>query len=93
MISSLTALFIIFAAVIGSTAMIGIFSYFLNRIRQLEAKSSGDAGSDRLAGQMDAVREELMTLQNEMSALSERVDFTEKLLTSGERAAPGDDAQ
>ena len=44
MISSLTALFIVFAAVIGSAAMVGIIAYFLHRIRQIETRSTGEAG-------------------------------------------------
>lgn len=84
MISSLTALFIIFAAVIGSTAMMGILAYFLNRLRRIEASTTGEAGSHQLADQVNAVREELMAVQTEMSALSERLEFTEKLLTSGD---------
>lgn len=83
MISTLTALLIVFAAVIGSTAMIGIIAYLLHRIRQIE---SGSAGGDSglLAQRMDAMSEELLALQDELKALSERADFTEKLLSSGE---------
>ena len=90
MISSLTALFIIFAAVIGSTAMMGILGYLLHRIRQIEARASGDAGIHQLVGQVNGMREELLTVQDEVSALSERLDFTEKLLMSGDDAAASD---
>ncbi|MCH7563514.1 MAG: hypothetical protein IH968_06795 [Gemmatimonadetes bacterium] len=86
MISSLTALLIVFAAVIGSTAMIGVFAYFFHRIRQIEARTTGEAGSYQLADQVDAMQEELLTVQEEVSRLSERLDFTEKLLMSGDDA-------
>lgn len=93
MISSLTALFIVFAAVIGSTAMMGILAYFLYRIRQIEARTPGEEGAHQLAGQVNEMREELLTVQEEMSALSERLDFTEKLLMSGDDAAVSDGSE
>ena len=92
-ISSLTALFIVFAAVIGSTAMMGILAYFLHRIRQIEARTSGEEGTHQLAGQVNEMREELLTVQEEMFALSERLDFTEKLLMSGDDAAGSDGSE
>ena len=90
MISSLTALFIIFAAVIGSTSLMGMLGYLLYRIRQIEASPSGEAGTHELVGQVSEMREELLTVQEEMCALSERLDFTEKLLMSGDDAAASD---
>ena len=83
MISGLAALLIVLTAVIGSTAMMGILAYFFHRIRQIEAKTTGEAGSHQLVDQVDAMQEELLTVQEEMLALSERLDFTEKLLMSG----------
>lgn len=93
MISSLTALFIVFAAVIGSTAMMGILAYFLHRIRQIEAGTAGEAGAHQLTGQVNDMREELLTVQEELSAMSERLDFTEKLLMSGDDAAASDGSE
>ena len=93
MISSLTALFIIFAAVIGSAAMASICAYFLYRLRQIEAGTSGEADSHELADQVNLMREELLTVQDEMSALAERLDFTEKLLMSGEDADASDGSE
>ena len=87
MISSLTALFIIFAAVIGSASMVGIFAYFLHRIRQVESGTASEAGSHQLADQVGQMREELLAVQEEMSALTERLDFTEKLLMRGDESA------
>ena len=86
MISSLTALLIVFAAVIGSAAMVGIIAYFLHRLRQIETRTTGEAGS-QLSDQVDGMRDELLAVQEEMSALSERLDFTEKLLMRGNDSA------
>ena len=91
MISSLTALLIVFAAVIGSAAMMGIIAYFLHRIRQIEAKTTGEAGSRQLVDQVEAMREELLAVQGEVLALTERLDFTEKLLMSGDDDAVASD--
>ena len=80
---SIIFLFIMFAGIIGSGAMVATVAYLLNRIRQLESGTSGDAGSHQLVEQVNRLREELLTVQEEMSSLSERVDFTDKLLLSG----------
>lgn len=85
---SLTALFIIFAAVIGSTAMMGVLAWFFNRIRRLEDGGGGGIGAGRLAERLEETEEELLALRREMRSLAERVDFTEKLLTSGDDASP-----
>lgn len=90
MISSLTALFIVFAAVIGSSAMIGIIAYFLHRLRRIEAGSGDEAASHQLAQQVAAMREELLAVQVNMSALSERFDFTERLLMKGDEPGTSD---
>lgn len=87
MISSLTALFIIFAAVIGSASMVAIFAYFLHRIRQIESGTAGEDGSHELSDQVSQMRDELLAVQEEMSALTERLDFTEKLLMRGDDSA------
>ena len=82
MIISLTVLLILFAAVIGSAAMASVLVHFLYRIRQIEVGST-EVGSRQLVDQLNLMRDELLTVQDEMSALSERLDFTEKLLMSG----------
>lgn len=92
MISSLTARLIIFAAVIGSAAMMGILAYLLHRIRQIESGTGGEAASHQLADQVNGMREDLLTVQEEMTLLSERLDFTEKLLTTGDNSAVSDDS-
>jgi hypothetical protein len=84
------ALLILFAAVIGGAAMIGTLAYFSSRLRRLEAGSPQDDGSRRLADQMDGMVEELLALQEEVAGLTERLDFTEKLLMSGERKSSPD---
>lgn len=93
MISSLTALLIVFAAVIGSTAMIAILAYFLNRIRRIETGFADAAGSRQLADDVAGIREELLAVQDDMSTLSERLDFTERLLMQGDEATTAGDSE
>ncbi len=85
---SLVALLIVFAAVIGSTAMMGIMAYFLNRIRKLEGKVSGDLPMGSSSDQLSRIQEDLFLAQEELSRLTERMDFTENLLMSGDEEAP-----
>ncbi len=85
---SLTALLIVFAAVIGSSAMMGIIAYLLHRIRQLEGRTLGEAGPDRISARLVEMQEDLQAVQDQMVSLSERLDFTEKLLTKGDDTPP-----
>ena len=80
MISSLVALLIIFAAVLGSMTMVGILAYFLHRIRRLESADTREVAIEGMIDEMEAMRTEMLTAQNEMLALAERLDFTERLL-------------
>jgi len=80
LISSLVALLIIFAAVLGSMTMVGILAYFLHRIRRLESADTREVAIEGMIDEMEAMRTEMLTAQNEMLALAERLDFTERLL-------------
>lgn len=87
MISSLTALFIIFAVVIGSTAMVGVFAYILSRVRRLESGSPEGRESRALAADLDQMRDVIAALQDDVAGLTERLDFTERLLMQGKPQA------
>jgi len=92
-ISSLTALFIVFAAVTGSAAMMGILAYLLHRIRQIETRTTGEVGSSQLADQVSGLQEELLAVHEELSSMSERLDFTERLLTGGDDPVASDGSE
>ena len=64
MISSLTALLIVFAAVIGSTAMMGILGYLLYRIRQIEAGNMRGSDPHELADHLTRMEEELLAARS-----------------------------
>ena len=89
-VPSVVELLILLAAVGGSGAMVGFLGWLLHRVKRLESVSRADnADVERVMEQVDALREQLMTVHDEMGELNERVDFAERLLTRG-RA--GDDA-
>ena len=73
---TIAGLFILFAAVIGAGAMTAIIGYLLHRIRQLEQRQTSDLAGKALYDQID-------TLQQEVSRLTERVEFSERLLAGG----------
>ena len=71
--------------------MVAVLAYFLSRLRRLEGGGHGEAAPHQLTDQMNTMTEELLALQEELNNLSERLDFTEKLLMSGDADGdPGD---
>lgn len=75
-------LMILITAVIGSSAMVAIGMSMFQRIRRLEA---GLGEMDRLAQDVDALRDQVAAARDEVGELGERMDFTERLLSSGRR--------
>jgi len=90
---SLVALLIIFAAVFGTAGMMGILGYFLHRIRRIEGEAYGKEGRHDLSFQLREMQEELLSVRTELSALTERLDFTEKLLMSGDESKKSDSSE
>ena len=80
---SLVALFIIFAVVIGTTAMVATIGYLLHRIRVIEGNSGSGEGSHQLFDRVTDLGDDLFGMQEQISAMTERLDFTEKLLMGG----------
>lgn len=78
----LVQLLVLLAAVTGSSVMVGVGVSLFQRIRRLEA---GARDVDRLVDEVDALREQLTAAREEVAEIGERVDFTERLLSSGRR--------
>jgi len=57
-----------------------ILGWMWNRIRQLEGGREDRSELGNIYQQLDAVRDQLFSVEDEMARLNERVDFTEKLL-------------
>jgi hypothetical protein len=62
----------------------------LARLRIEEAKVKAGLWDGQSAAELSALREELGDVRRELSEVQERLDFAERLLTSGR--APGDKA-
>lgn len=75
---------LLIVAVAGSAGMAAILGWVLHRIARLEKHGPGELG--RVVGENEELREQMRLLEVEVERLSERVDFTEKLL---ERPRPG----
>jgi hypothetical protein len=63
--------------------------YLFSRLRRLEGGGFGEPDSRQLSDPMNRMAEELLALQEEVANLTERLDFTEKLLMKGEEEDPG----
>ncbi len=86
----LRILFLVLIAVVGSGAMVAILGWMWNRIRQLEGGREDRSELGNIYQQLDAVRDQVFSVEDEMARLNERVDFTEKLLDAP-RAQPDKD--
>lgn len=78
----LVQLLVLLAAVTGSSVMVGVGMSLFQRIRRLEA---GQRDMERLAEDMEALREQVAAAREEVGEIGERMDFTERLLSSGRR--------
>ena len=88
---SIAILVLIMVAVICSGSVVAIVGGLLNRIKQVEGRREDASDLAEISRQLDAVRDQIFSVEDEMTRLTERVDFTEKLLEAP-RAEPDKDA-
>ena len=81
---SIAGLFVMFAGIVGSGAMVGLVGWLFFRIKQLEAGAGASEELGQLLEQLDDLREGLDLTRQDVSELTERLDFTERLLASGD---------
>ena len=74
---------LILVAALGSGSLVAIFAWFYQRMKQLEGGRNDDSELALISEQLDVVRDQLGAMDDEMTRLNERVDFTEKLLEPG----------
>lgn len=75
---------ILLAAILGSGSVVGFGGWFLFRIKRLEVRArADDAEIERLVEQVAAIGEQLAGVRDAVGELQERLDFAERLLTSG----------
>lgn len=85
---TLVILLIICAAIIGSTSMMGVLGFLFYRIRRIEGGGMTQFGAPELPDRVQLLEEQLMAAEAEIASFSERLDFTEKLLMSGDDRTP-----
>lgn len=76
---------VLLAAVAGSGTMAWLLMWLHGRLKRLE--TGGGQDTERLALQIDAVREQLGATRDEVMELYERLEFAERLLVRGKDAS------
>lgn len=84
MVVSIGAVLVILAAVLGSSVLMAVFALLWYRLRKLESGNVGASELLRLGEEVDGLRAELQATHADISDLSERLDFTERLLSPGD---------
>ena len=75
---------VLLAAVLGSSAMVGIVGWTWGRLKRLEERRPpGTEELRRLSDEVDAMREELVAARKQLREIADRTEFTERLLTKG----------
>ncbi len=77
----------ILALCIPVFAIIGSFQLKLQKAK-LESQRLGTGADQALLHEVDELRNELSQVKTELTEVQERLDFTERLLTSGDRGQP-----
>ena len=78
---------IILAAVFGSAAMTAVLGWLLYRQHTLSAGAGSSETLVRLGEEVDSLRAELMSTHSDISDLSERLDFTERMLSAPDESS------
>lgn len=81
-------LLIMLAAIVGSAWVFGAWGWLWVRVKRLEEGGAG-AAEARLLRELDQLREQVASTDEEARRLAERVDFLERLLEAPERGHPG----
>ena len=81
---AISILLLVFAAVVGSTAMTAVLTWLILRAR--DGRLPGGSPNDLrlLQNEVRRLGDELDATGAELERLRERMDFTERLLSSGE---------
>ncbi len=81
MMFSLAGIIVLLAAVGGTAVLVRIISSASHRLGRLEAGQTGiHPDLARVLDQLEALQDEVAALRAESAELSERVDFSERLL-------------
>lgn len=83
--TSVSDVLILLAAVIGSGSIVGVGMWLYFRVRRLE-----DENKDlvQLTERIDALRDQLAAVQEQVGDLYERIDFTERVMAQVKGSKP-----
>ena len=79
---SLVGIIILLTAVIGSSTLVAFAAWLIVRLQKLERGLPPHSEVPALSAQIEALKGELESLHGTVERLSERTDFTERLLES-----------
>lgn len=88
---AITALVMILILAAGSGTMLAILGWMWHRISKLEGGREDRSELGNIHEQLDALRDQVFSVEDDMTKLNERVDFTEKLLEPPRARAPETD--
>lgn len=89
MVIGLAGLILLLTAVSGSSFLVWSLTSTSRRLSRLEARDrAGDTDIGRLLDQLDALQDQVTALRAETAELTERVDFSERLLAQSPAIAP-----
>jgi len=84
----LAELLLILVAVGGSGIMVAFLAWLVYRLKRLEeSRAVGGPELRELIERIETMQTELLSMRDDVGELTERVDFTERLLSSGSRPA------
>ncbi len=83
---TIAALVVLFVAFFGVAGLVLVLRVVVLRLREAERNRLGSQGGYPVVERIDVLQDEISNLQTEISRLTERLDFTEKLLMSGDEA-------
>ena len=68
----------------GTFTLVGLKMWFGYRVKRLEATAGSSEPVERLAADLDEMRDHVLAMRDEMTDLSERMEFAERMLTKGQ---------
>ena len=71
-----------------SIPLVAVIANSVLKLQKLKNEGLNPAPDPALLGELDDLRHEMTQVRAELADVQERLDFTERLLTSGERKPP-----
>lgn len=86
---SFAGIIVLLAAVGGTALLMGLAVSAMRRLNQLEGRGiAGSSDLGRVLDQLDAIQDQVAALRAETAELTERVDFSERMLAQSSSIVP-----